>query len=229
MNYEYLTKYLPKNKHDYKSIVRLCELTDEEFLVISDELLTWIQDSNWPIAHGMSVFLISKQDLIIDKIARLLVPDENDDIWKANIISELIPYFSLENQDKVIHLVERICIAPTAGEKIEGAAENATETVIRYRKRKELCTNSNDCLRNLYTVSDADVRYAVREILKAFFKYHEWAGAKVLLLAKQDVVVEDIKAAYYSDEYSQEEKKWFFDNLIILLTKENQEKILGRH
>ena len=110
---------LPENKFDISAVNSLMGLPDEEVIPILPELLTWIQDINWPIAIPMLSVLKKFEKHLQPYILNILQPEETDDVWKYWIISKLLPLFSNEKLKVYKKSIERISKYPTHGEKKE--------------------------------------------------------------------------------------------------------------
>ncbi|UTC64614.1 DUF5071 domain-containing protein [Treponema sp. OMZ 788] len=87
---------MPKDKFDLDTCKNFYDLTDEAFLEIAPELLTWLQDGNWPIFPEIIKVFTLKQDIVIDEISKIF--DTSDVIWQYWILSELYPNLSEKNK-----------------------------------------------------------------------------------------------------------------------------------
>lgn len=94
-----IKKLLPKDKFDNSNLEKISKLNKEEFSLISDELLTWLQDANWSIFNDVLEVLIYRQDEIIDKVKIILKTD--DFMWQYWILLFLYPKLRMENKDKL--------------------------------------------------------------------------------------------------------------------------------
>ena len=110
---------IPKSKFDDKNIDKILELNDEQFKYIALDLLEWIQDINWPISNKIINVLSLRQNIIDEYIIKLLKKENEDNIWKYNIILYLIPEFKKEINIDIINELKRINSNPTEGEKLE--------------------------------------------------------------------------------------------------------------
>ena len=64
--------YLPKNKFDRQSLCGIDELSNEEIQPIIYELLTWLQDYNWPVADKVLQVLHKREILVFPYLADIL-------------------------------------------------------------------------------------------------------------------------------------------------------------
>lgn len=106
-----LNELIPKDKGDFLAVYKLEDYTYEEVKSIVPELMTWLQDINWPIAGVMADNLLRYQDDIEDEI--MFVLNTNDEVWKYWVISVF------GNSTKSIKVQERIlqiATSPTQNE-----------------------------------------------------------------------------------------------------------------
>lgn len=87
---------LPKDKFDLESCKNLQDISDKLFLEVASELLTWLQDSNWPIFSEIIKLFIAKQDIAMNEISKIF--DTNDVIWQYWILNALYPNLSENNK-----------------------------------------------------------------------------------------------------------------------------------
>lgn len=87
---------MPKDKFDLDTCKNFYDLTDEAFLEIAPELLTWLQDGNWPIFPEIIKLFIAKQDIAMDEISKVF--NTNNVIWQYWILSELYPRLTAKNK-----------------------------------------------------------------------------------------------------------------------------------
>jgi len=75
-----IRELLPKDKSDVDTAARLMSYSYEEVKPIIPELLTWIQDMNWPVAGPVASYLKTIAHHITPDIIRIL--RGNDSTWK---------------------------------------------------------------------------------------------------------------------------------------------------
>lgn len=117
--YENLYELVPKDKFDTSNIDRLLRLSDNEMKFIVGDLLKWIQDMNWPVAIRIVDVLAQRAGILESHILEILSPEQNDDIWKYWIISDLIPRLKDKLSQRIISAIKRIAVHPTTGECME--------------------------------------------------------------------------------------------------------------
>ncbi|RYY41211.1 MAG: DUF5071 domain-containing protein [Chitinophagaceae bacterium] len=79
---------IPKDKGDEETAGRLVGCSYEEVKPIVGELLTWIQDGNWPIAHLVGRFLSTIAGNLTSEIVTIL--QSNDGAWKYQTLRWLV-------------------------------------------------------------------------------------------------------------------------------------------
>ncbi len=110
---------IPKDKFDTSNIDALLDLSDNEMEPIILGLLKWTQDMNWPVAVKIVDVLIHRGRILEPYIIDILSPEQNDDIWKYWIISDLIPKLTDKPSQRIISEINRIAEYPTNGELAE--------------------------------------------------------------------------------------------------------------
>ncbi len=114
---------IPQDKFDQRAIAALQLSSDAQVLERAGELLEWLRDSNWPIFTGISDRLSPLGVDLVSPIKDILEGD--DSIWKANIISHLIPSFSPEAQRLYTPLLENLVAKLDQNDLMEGAIDFA--------------------------------------------------------------------------------------------------------
>ncbi len=71
---------IPKDKHDVETAEKLFQYTYEETKPIVPQLLTWIQDGNWPVSKPVFEFLQTIAPYITGDIVDILRSDDSQ--WK---------------------------------------------------------------------------------------------------------------------------------------------------
>lgn len=103
----------------------LKELAKEDLVQLIPELLSWLQDINWPIAIDISQILLTIPNETLPHISHVLSGD--DDIWKEWCLR----YFVMELPDELIlslqEEIKRIAYTPTKGEELEEVHITALE------------------------------------------------------------------------------------------------------
>ena len=109
--------FIPRNKSDLKACEQLGDAGNEDILPFLNELLTWIQDANWPVAAPVAERLIKVGKEIIPSVNTILRGD--DDIWKYWVISLIILKLDIDSLEATLDEVIRIINTPTPGEVAE--------------------------------------------------------------------------------------------------------------
>lgn len=94
-----IKEMVPKDKFDNVHIDDLNRLSDKEIKSIIYDLLKWIQDYNWPVAHEILPILIDRENLVFPYIHQILNGD--DVMWKYWIMDLLIPEFTIEHKQEL--------------------------------------------------------------------------------------------------------------------------------
>ncbi|CZR55768.1 uncharacterized protein PAC_05656 [Phialocephala subalpina] len=118
---------LPKDKHDNEAIAKLDNMDPAVFAPLLPELLTWLQDTNWPVARPVLQLMLKHLPLITDPVRDVLRGD--DEPWIFNLLEHLIRKMPREQQSQLIPELERISMYPTPGEMEEEADVAAREIV----------------------------------------------------------------------------------------------------
>ena len=121
---------IPTDKYDLDSIKRLQSCSDNEILPYVVELLTWVQDINWPVAAPICKRLSELGETIIDPIISVLNSD--DPIWKYNVITQIIISFREPIPDGIMESITRIINSPNEDEKLEEVDMVAKDIMVRY-------------------------------------------------------------------------------------------------
>ncbi|WP_028595352.1 DUF5071 domain-containing protein [Paenibacillus assamensis] len=121
---------LPRDKHDFERVNHLKHAERKELIELLPELLTWLQDMNWPISIEIS-------EILVKIVPRETIPlvkhilNGDDDIWKEyclryfvmNLPSELLAIDNLQED------LMRIATKPTKGEELEEVYLTAQEII----------------------------------------------------------------------------------------------------
>jgi hypothetical protein len=100
---------IPKHKHDFETLDLLKEIDIASLTPIYPDLLSWLQDINWPIAPKLSEILSGAGKLIVPEIKKILQGE--DAVWKYWILLYLVKKLDQEVfdllQDDILLLAER--------------------------------------------------------------------------------------------------------------------------
>ena len=122
---------VPTNKSDIAAAKRAVTLGWPGVQPVISELLEWIQDYNWPVAHTLAPFLAS--------IGRPLAPylrpifEGDDEVWKYWVIDAVLAKAPSELVEEFTPLLVRIADHPTARERTEELDQVAAAVLGRGR------------------------------------------------------------------------------------------------
>ncbi len=129
-----LVSYLPTSKFDIQSIEHLREIPFDLVRPLLPHLLTWLQDSNWPIAKRMATYLLMFRHEIIPEIKWVL--EGNDDRWKYNCITGILHELPHDVVKPLFPVLERIAYHPSPSEMEEDVHEVARECLQHWTTMK---------------------------------------------------------------------------------------------
>jgi hypothetical protein len=122
---------VPTSKFDIAAAERAVALGWPGVKPVISELLEWIQDLNWPVAHTLAPFLAS--------IGRPLAPylrpifEGDDEVWKYWVIDAVLANSPDELVEEFTPLRIRIADHPTPGERAEQLDQVAAAALGRGR------------------------------------------------------------------------------------------------
>lgn len=115
---------LPRDKYDTEAAAALVAASWENIAPVMPQILEWMQDLNWPVAHVFQPFLVSVGVPLVPFIRDVFATD--DEQWKVNVLVSVVG-FSPELATALRADLERMANNPTAGERLEGVSEEARE------------------------------------------------------------------------------------------------------
>ncbi|WP_152392362.1 DUF5071 domain-containing protein [Paenibacillus guangzhouensis] len=116
---------LPRNKQDYERVSRIKNLSERGIVPLIPDLITWLQDMNWPIARDISQMLLKVSEQTIPHIKNVLTT--NDHIWKYWCLSYLVMNFPNDLIKEIEPELNRLAYSPTKGEVNEEVHEVAQQ------------------------------------------------------------------------------------------------------
>ncbi len=124
MNENHIRALIPSGKSD--DVSGLANLTLEEVQLITDELLEWCVDANWPVASEIGEVFTRLGPSIAPSVRHFLTTHQASDNWGilASIRSPAI-WFELRD------LLERIANNPSDDERVEELDELASDWLTR--------------------------------------------------------------------------------------------------
>ena len=108
---------LPKDKYDITTVMALNDVDPRDLFVHIPELLTWLQDYNWPVARPLVSVLVKCNIELVPHIRHVL--SSEDSIWKYWLITTLIPNLGQETQSELRGDLIRISRYPSDDERAE--------------------------------------------------------------------------------------------------------------
>ena len=124
-------RIVPTNKFDIAAAERAVALGWPGVQPVISELLEWIQDYNWPVAHTLAPFLAS--------VGRPLAPylrlifEGDDEVWKYWVIEAVLADAPDELVEEFTQLLVRIADHPTPRERTEELDQVAAAALGRGR------------------------------------------------------------------------------------------------
>ena len=97
---------------------------------ILGELMEWLKDYNWPVAHILAPFLASIGEPLVPHIWRVLRTD--DEIWKYWVIGILIPALPEAVAGEFRSELSRLCHDPQPPERGEELDTRAREVLEQF-------------------------------------------------------------------------------------------------
>ena len=85
-----LHELLPKDKHDLDRAKALVSIGYPTVAPILPDLLEWLQDGNWPVAHVIGPFLASIGKPLTEEVRRIL--QSQDHLWKYWILLDVVAH-----------------------------------------------------------------------------------------------------------------------------------------
>lgn len=120
-----ISELIPKDKFDIETANKLPNYTYEELKPIIPELLTWIQDMNWPVSKPVANYLQTLTEHLSNDIIEIL--QGTDDIWKYWTL-HVFGLWNLKPLNELVRKeIERIAITPTESERTEEVDQIANE------------------------------------------------------------------------------------------------------
>jgi Domain of unknown function (DUF5071) len=92
---------------------------------ILGDLMVWLQDYNWPVAHVLAPFLrgIGPVDPLVAIVRAIL--DGDDSVWKYHVLYQVVDGWDARGIARIASQLERLAGTPDAGDVAEGVDEAA--------------------------------------------------------------------------------------------------------
>ncbi|WP_274307374.1 DUF5071 domain-containing protein [Solibacillus daqui] len=97
---------IPKNKFDIEAVELLRNKPANEVVPLLPELMTWMQDMNWPVSKHVAELLLTYPTEITPLIDEVLAGD--DDMWIYWCLVELVPKLPFYSKLVLAEVVEQI-------------------------------------------------------------------------------------------------------------------------
>ena len=121
---------VPTSKQDLARARAAVEAGYPAVAPILGELMKWLQDYNWPVAHILAPFLASIGAPLVPHIWHVLRTD--DDVWKYWVIGILIPALPAAVAGEFRTELSRLCHHPQPHEKREELDTQAQEVLEHF-------------------------------------------------------------------------------------------------
>ncbi len=108
---------IPKDKMDLEACKKLEIASDSEIINNLEELLTWLQDINWPVANPIAQRISKLGNNLVKPVTNIL--QGNDNVWKYFIISGLLTKTDPDVLQQLSSVLVKIVDHPTPEEKAE--------------------------------------------------------------------------------------------------------------
>jgi len=125
-----LRDLVPTNKADIERARAAVEAGYPAVEPILGELVQWLRDYNWPVAHVLAPFLASLGAPLVPHVWQVL--RSQDDVWKYWIITLLLSAFPEAIAVEFRPELERLSHAPQAHEKAEELDEQARSVLTHF-------------------------------------------------------------------------------------------------
>jgi hypothetical protein len=102
---------VPKDKFDLDSIKGLSSYSNEELEPYLGDMLSWVQDINWPVANPIAERLANCGLEIVEPIKKVL--QSQDAIWKYYVISHIVINMNNAVREQLLDEIVRIINMPT--------------------------------------------------------------------------------------------------------------------
>ncbi len=124
-----LSRLVPKDKLDLATARAAVDVGYPGVAPILPDLLRWLQDCNWPVAHVLAPFLASIGEPLVPHVANVMKSD--DYVWKYWMIAAIMKYSPVVARSFRGEL-ERLANCATEVESHEELDQLAHETLDLY-------------------------------------------------------------------------------------------------
>jgi Domain of unknown function (DUF5071) len=129
---QFIKKLVPKDKHDmdFDAILDFHWFYYEELKPIIPDLLTWLQDLNWPVAKPISGHLKTMLPDILTELRPIL--ESEDGVWKYNILKVFFIDTESEHYTLIQDVIEKLAFSPSENDEKEEVNLLAQEILRGY-------------------------------------------------------------------------------------------------
>jgi Domain of unknown function (DUF5071) len=118
---------LPRHKSDGERVRALVDLGYPAVAPVLPELLTWMQDGNWPVSFGIGPFLAAIGEPVVPLVREVFAG--TDGIWKYWCIERIVRAFPPDVAEQLRSDLERLARHPTPNDQSEEVDERAHEAL----------------------------------------------------------------------------------------------------
>ncbi|WNG51859.1 DUF5071 domain-containing protein [Archangium minus] len=127
-----LETLLPRHKTDLDNAHRVVERGYPAVAPLLPQLLEWVKDGNWPVAHILAPFLASIGSPIVPHVRDILRGD--DDLWKYYVVARIVRMMPRATAEALRPELTRIASDPTSGEEVEAIDDLAAEILRQWEE-----------------------------------------------------------------------------------------------
>jgi hypothetical protein len=109
-----LRAMLPKDRHDVASAAAIAALGYPAVAPLLPDLLSWLQDYNWPVARALAPFLAAVGEPVLPEVRRILASD--DEMWKYWVLVAVVAAMPAAVAGLLRPELVRMATQPTPGE-----------------------------------------------------------------------------------------------------------------
>jgi Domain of unknown function (DUF5071) len=110
-----LDDVVPADKYDVAAVGRASDVGWPDIEPVLPQLLTWIQDMNWPVAPAMCNLLVSIGEPLIPNLRPILNSDDAE--WKYWLITGVLRDWPADLVEQLRPELSRISDRPTPDER----------------------------------------------------------------------------------------------------------------
>ena len=124
-----MLRFVPIDKGDNEAVITLRNYLFQEVQYAAANLLEWLQDGNWPVAHGIADYLRPHINEITDEIITILQGD--DSMWKYWVLGGLISKNAIPINKALYKAIHELAVNPNPDDVESEVAEIAAEIIFQ--------------------------------------------------------------------------------------------------